>query len=646
MGLSGVASDFLASIGDVDAEILEPQDDPVEIPGAPLPRVGRPRTYSPDRPATAAERQARSAASTRSEKAENRLDHVAVLDFETDPFDKETDAHIAPFTACLYSRNFEPVIIWDENEDSFLDKVIAAIEELPGAYTIYAHNGGKFDFMFFIHKLRGKLSFKGRGLMSAKIGRHELRDSFHIIPEKLASFHKEEFDYSFNLKKNRNARRKQIIAYMVSDCEYLYDIVMGFLSRFGFKISIGQAAMSELRKHYKVGRIGAKVDETLREFFFGGRVECLAGRGHFVGPYKLYDRNSMYPAAMAQLQHPIGSHYIRRERKSGPDGDVKIGPDTFFLDITCRNYGALVVRRQNPDTHEWETTTEQEYGRFKTTIWEYNTALELGLISNIKIHAVIDCAEKSDFSKHILPLYVEKEEASKRLRAIIEKDGGEGLTPHYWEAKQQYMFCKFILNNSYGKFAQNPRNYKETFITGPDDPCPDGYDQLLPSFRNEQFAIWERPALKQGFVNVGTAASITGASRADLMRVIHGATDPIYCDTDSVICRAVDASVPLHPTALGAWDLEKEMDEVIIAGKKLYYYGKIGQEAKGKVKSKGASGLNRADMLKLLDGEIIATKQDGPTLTRNGRQFYMKRKIRATAPLKKNRARKTERVSA
>lgn len=607
--------------------------------------MGRPRTYAADRAATVAERVARSRTVTRAEKAENRLDHVAVLDFETDPFDKETDAHIAPFTACLYSRNFEPVIIWDEDEEAFLDKVIAAIEALPGAYTIYAHNGGKFDFMFFIHRLRGKLSFKGRGLMSAKIGRHELRDSFHIIPEKLASFHKEEFDYTFNLKRNRNARRKQIIAYMVSDCEYLYDIVMGFLSRFGFKISIGQAAMTELRKHYKVGRIGAKVDETLRQFFFGGRVECLAGRGHFQGAYKLYDRNSMYPAAMAQLQHPIGSHYIRRERKSADGSGPAIGPDTFFIELTCRNRGALVVRRQNPDTHEWETTTEQEYGRFNTTIWEYNTALELGLISHIKIHAVIDCPEKSDFAKHIIPLYAEKEAASVRLRAIVEKDGGEGLSPYYWEAKQQYMFCKFILNNSYGKFAQNPRNYKETFITGPDDPAPEGYDQLLPSFRNNQYAIWERPALKQGFVNVGTAASITGASRADLMRVIHNAVDPIYCDTDSVICKAV-SGIEIHPTKLGAWDLEREMDEVIIAGKKLYYYGKIGQEAKGKVKSKGASGLNRADMLKLLDGEIIATKQEGPTLLRTGRQFYMKRKIRATAPLKQNRRRQTERVSA
>jgi hypothetical protein len=576
---------------------------------------------------------------------DNKLDQVAVLDFETDPFDNVAQTEIAPFTACLYSKNFAPVVIWEEDENVFLDKVIEAIENLPGNYTIYAHNGGKFDFMFFVHRLRGKISFKGRGIMSAKIGPHELRDSFHIIPEKLASFHKEEFDYSWLTKGKRKAKKKEIIAYMISDCEYLLDIVLGFLSRFGFKISIGQAAMSELRKHYKIGRIGAKVDETLRQFFFGGRVECLAGRGHFVGKYKLYDRNSMYPAAMAQLQHPIGSHYIRREKKALSSDGPAIGPDTFFIELTCRNRGALVVRRQNPNSGEWETTTDQEYGQFKTTIWEYNTALELGLISHIKIHAVIDCPDKSDFSKHILPLYAEKEQAKIRLDEITARDGGEGLTPYYWEAKQQYMFCKFILNNSYGKFAQNPRNYKETFITGPDDPCPDGYDQILPTFRNDQFALWERPAPRQGFVNVGTAASITGASRADLMRVIHNSIDPIYCDTDSVICKEV-RGIEIHPTKLGAWDLEREMDEVIIAGKKLYYYGKIGQEAKGKVKSKGASGLTRGDMLKLLDGEVIANTNPGVTLTKTGRQFYMTRRIRATAPVKKRKAQKLERHSA
>src|SRR6185312_8763742 len=53
-------------------------------------------------------------------------------------------------------------------------------------------------------------------------------------------------------------------------------------------------------------KIGEHTDEQLRPWFFGGRVECLAGAGHFVagnGGYKLYDVNSMYPSAMANGLH-------------------------------------------------------------------------------------------------------------------------------------------------------------------------------------------------------------------------------------------------------------------------------------------------------------------------------------------------------
>lgn len=634
--MTGIASDFYAELED-DGIILLDDPEPAIRLDQPK-KIGRPRKYHADRPATAQERDTARNHRESAERQQERLRHLAVLDFETDPFDAASGDPIAPFTGCLWSENFEPVIIWEENEEKFVDAIIAAIEALPGAYTIYAHNGGKFDFLFLIHRLRGKVMFKGRGIMSAKIGPHELRDSFHIIPEKLASYHKEEFDYGWLVKSKRKAHKQAIIDYMVSDCVYLYEIVKGFLERFGMKISIGQAAIAEMRKHYKVGHIGAKVDETLREYFFGGRVECLAGRGHFVGAYKLYDRNSMYPASMAFLDHPIGSHYIRRERKSST-GAPAIGPNTFFIELTCRNYGALVTRRENPESGEWETTTAQEYGTFKTTIWEYNMALELGLIEAVKIHAVIDCTEKSNFSKFILPLYAEKEAAKLRLDLLTKQ--GLDNTAEYWAAKKDYTFSKLIQNNGYGKLAQNPRNYKEHELTDPDAKAPAGYDQILPTFRNDFFAIWERPANKKGgFLNVGTAASITGASRADLMRVIHNAVDPIYCDTDSVICRSV-SGIEIHPTKLGAWDLEKEMDEVIIAGKKLYGYKQytdaVGQNSKIKVKSKGVSDVTWDELLRLLDDEIISKTNKGATITKTGRQFYMTRKIRATAPLAKRK---------
>jgi hypothetical protein len=114
------------------------------------------------------------------------------------------------------------------------------------------------------------------------------------------------------------------------------------------------------------------------------------------------------------------------------------------------------------------------------------------------------------------------------------------------------------------------------------------------------------------------------------MRAIAGATDPIYCDTDSLICRSI-SGVDIHPSELGAWDLEAEYSEVIVLGKKLYGCKTIGQEGKNKIRSKGVSGLEWSHLEKMLVGEIVTMTNKAPTFEKTGRQYYMTRNIRATA---------------
>lgn len=581
----------------------------IVMDGAPETR-GRPREHFKDRASTGAERKS----AIRGSKMKARIENIAVLDMETDPFDKELRETIYPFCACLYSNNFDPVVIWEENHEAFVDRVIAEIENLPDEYTIYAHNGGKFDFMFLVHKLRGRVSFKGRGIMSAKIGRHELRDSFHIIPEKLAAYQKETFDYEKMRKAKRGKFKQEIIDYLISDCKYLLEIVIGFAQKFGLKLSIGQAAMAELRTHYKVQTIGENLDAGLRAYFFGGRVECLAGRGHFVGDYKLYDVNSMYPFAMANFQHPISNNYTKRQ-KGG------INDKTIFVELDCENYGALVKRGENN-----ETSATEKRGRFLTTIWEYQAALELGLIDRVRLISMIDCAEVSDFSKFVIPLYAKRLD-TKALLKRLDKN-----TAEYQETKREDIFTKLLLNNAYGKFAQNPRRFKESYITETGAEPPEGYTVPIPAYECPEYSIWQRPSPNKRFNNVGTAASITGAARAVLMRAIAAADDPIYCDTDSLICKNL-AGVEIDAQKLGAWDIEAEFSEVIITGKKQYACKVAGQEAEYKIRSKGVAGLIWGDFVKMLDDQIIEVVANGPTLSKTGKQFYMSRKVRATAPV-------------
>lgn len=596
----------------------------------PVATIGRPRN-NPDVATTNVER----AKASKNKAKEKRHGNIAILDTETDPFDKVSKRKVFPFLAVLYSDNFETIVIWENDFKSWVSKVTAAILALPDEYTIYAHNGGRFDFMFLVSEMRGPISFKGRSIMDARIGSHHLRDSFHLIPEKLAAYQKDVFDYTKLERDVRHLHKDDIVKYCINDCRYLLDLVKKFIGDFGLKLSIGQAAMMEIKKHYEVEKFSEGWDGYIRDYFFGGRVECLRGRGHFTGKFKLYDINSAYPDAMANKQHPIGGMADYRIRSGVPTND------TVFVDVTCDNKGALIARSETG-----ETTASITRGRFKTTIWEYQTALELNLISNVKVHWCLDCSKRSDFSLFVIPLY-EKRIALKQFMTDLKASGQE-LSQAFIEAKKDDMFYKFLLNNGYGKFATNPRRFKEHYITDPGELPPESWFKTdpkhnrLPEFEHPLYWIWSKPAPQFTYYNVGTAASITGAVRATLMHAIHNSIEPIYCDTDSIICKQLN-NVELHKSKLGAWDLEDEFTAVEIAGKKLYAV----QHAKPKlrspeqlkrgivpeytIKSKGTDGVLWNEIAAMIDGKDFDKTNFGPTLTRTGKQDYITRNIRATA---------------
>lgn len=583
----------------------------------------------------------------KNKRREERQRDIAVLDMETDPFDDIVKGIIKPFVAYLYSDQFEPVLIWEESEDEFIAKVCNAIEGLPRQFTIYAHNGGRFDFLFLVRRLRGKVSFKGRGIMSARIGEHELRDSFHIIPEKLAAFQKQSFDYTKMRKDKRNNYRNEIIAYLKSDCVYLFDIVKTFIGQFGLKLSIGQAAMYELKRHYDVKKISDGWDNYLRTFFYGGRVECLKGRGLFKGDYKLYDVNSLYPFVMAGYQHPIGDMFDCKIRRGDP------GPDTVFIDLEATNRGALIGRNSDK-----ETVANISRGRFHTSIWEFDVASRYGLIDVHRINFCIDCLRRTDFSKFVNPLYANRLTSKAELDRL--KQAGREASAAYVDMKKDDIFYKLLLNNAYGKFAQNPRKFKEHYITDPDETPPPEWMKsldylpedergiwLLPEYEGTDYWIWAKPNPMFSFNNVGTAASITGAARAVLLDGLMKADNPIYCDTDSIICRGL-SDVPISKTELGAWDMEDEFTQVVIDGKKLYSTWHAKPRARTPqqladglfpeytIKSKGSSRLTWREMLDMLAGKEVIKVNRAPTLTRYGTQTYVTRTMRATAPLREH----------
>src|SRR5207244_4276943 len=118
-----------------------------------------------------------------------------------------------------------------------------------------------------------------------------------------------------------------------------------------------------------------------------------------------------------------------------------INEKTCFIELTCTNFGALVMRDE-----ENKTSANVRRGRFFTTIHEYNAAIDLGLIDNVRFHSFIDNEQLSNFENFILPLY-EKRLKTKELLAEFKRQciaqGAE-----YDEAKREDIFVKLLLNNA------------------------------------------------------------------------------------------------------------------------------------------------------------------------------------------------------
>lgn len=594
--------------------------DRIVIEGEPEKR-GRPKKWKDD-----GERKRKS----RQELTEDRGNRIATLDFETNPFDNsKPDEKIWPFVVCLYTEQYGAKFAWNDDPTGIIDDTVALLEELPGDWLIYAHNGGRFDYRFLMSRMTGKINFINGAVLQAKIGRHTLRDSLRILPIPLNAYKKDTFNYKWLTPKLRHKHEKQIYEYLEADCVYLYQLVNAFNSRFGPKLTVGQASFAEIKATYpNIQHLGENIDKSFRQYYFGGRVECVAGAGRFVGNYKLYDVNSMYPYVMAHMRHPIGAGFDRSTKRP------KIGPNTCFVELKCKQHGAFPTI----DPFDGKLSFNVEYGTFHVSIHEFNAAQELGLLSNIRILSVIDCKDQTDFHDFVYKFYEERH----RWKAVMNELKEKGLehTDEYLEAKRQDLLVKFILNSCYGKFAQNPRNFTDCFIRawqhGDYSSPPEGFSGM-PKWQDFKYnyEVWEKPSRIFKYNNVATAASITGAARSVLLRGLYNAKDPIYCDTDSIICKHLDG-VPIHPTELGAWDIEEHFSEVMIAGRKTYACKRADDSVK--VRSKGVRGVTWDEMAIVVGGGEVLKHLDAPTINWTGKQVYLNRLIKSTTAVKSNGA--------
>lgn len=507
--------------------------------------------------------------------------------------------------------------------------------------TIYAHNGGGWDWLSLIDYLLtdGHGEFRsisinaaGSKVVTAKVKVNDrisiaLCDSLQLMRsslEKLAPKFtgKNKVDLCGKLPHEIYLENPDLFArYERADVELLIEIMENALKivrehiaeidTFGY--TIGSTALKVFRTVGLNETISIPVDEKLkgflREGYTGGRVECFAP-----GIYesvKVYDINSLYPYAMLMSPVPTSD----RGFWTGENYEVKPG------DVGAFRIAFKQTRRDLPPV-----LTQNGVGIYEGEGVYY--APEIILLKEIDPDCPIKTIEGFCFLDSAL-LFGPFVNRLYTLRKT-DRDGPLGE------------LCKFLLNSLYGKFGQHSERETAIAINDANDYIDAIYDgaEIRPlnasagllletfgqtrdeiGFENECpiFGITRETGCN--FEHVGIAATITSAARCFLYRGIlaAGHENVVYCDTDSVHTLG---ALPAHMVGgeIGQFKLETPEGKTAgaYAGKKLYALRYASGSEKVRAKGVSVGGRNGAllcygDLCRICNGESYKVAFRQPT---------------------------------
>lgn len=535
---------------------------------------------------------------------------ISVADCETDPF----RADRVPEAFCIGFYDGETYVdFWG---DDCVKRFFDFLYSLKRPRRIYFHNGGKFDFFMFLEYLENPVKIINGRIVVARIGIHELRDSYAIIPIPLKAYQKDDTDYSTFEREVREMHKAHILEYLKTDCFYLFDLVSAFNKRFGDMLTVGGTAIKELQKFHPFQRGTKEHDEQFRPFYFGGRVEFWR-QGIFTGPFRIFDVNSMYPDVMRRFKHPTGDKYIIKENPTITNkGEIKgFEGAVYFAEIEGVNNGALPTRtKQGLDF-------QIEQGIFFATGHELRVAITHRLFKPVRCIRAYICMHDITFKTYVDTYHKEKNDAKARQEKAVK------LSVEYNAARIDELFAKFLLNSAYGKFGQNPENYYDWLLL-PANEYPDIDAEPWELYEShDSIKVWRKPIERHSYFDVATAASITGAARSVLLEAIAKSKGVIYCDTDSIILSG-KFGASIDSKKLGAWKEECRGNTIAISGKKMYALFE-GDEKSECVKyaCKGVS-IKPSQIVEMCQGKTIAWECQAPSFKLAGGVAFTKRSVK------------------
>ncbi len=503
---------------------------------------------------------------------------MAVFDVETNPDNHAEQIMTGFFDGQAYT------------EFGSVSDMLAAIHR--GKYrswAIYAHFGGRFDFVHLAAAAdrlgwswNGLLAGRGSRLIALDVyrggrmressrvprGAHVLHfvDSFALLPAKLADLAialapelpKLEIDF-------RKATRAELGIYLERDCRALYAIMTAARKLFrelgtDAKRTIAATSLNLFRRRFQVSDwpCYAWTRRLTTPALHGGRTEVFERKA----PVLLgADVNSMYPTVMSESDPPMHSPRV-----------VGYGREP-------RRYGVYRVKAEIKPCMipPLPLHAERLYfpiGTFETVTWgpEIMAALEDGhgitVLEGIEFEP-----EPGAFQEYVKTLY--------GLRA----NGGA-----------MALVAKLAMNSLYGKFGEKGEVFS---IVKGDKPRPATKDYAGDVILNDSLGILARSGYRASSHMLHHISGwITSCARVKLYHLLNGVTRPAYCDTDSVYSQT---RFPESP-ALGAFKRIDIVHDATFVAPKLYCYDL--ETGAGLVHVKAAKGAPGADPCKGLAGLI------------------------------------------
>lgn len=467
--------------------------------------------------------------------------------------------------------------------------------------TIYAHNGGGWDWLSFIEWVLAKNPSQtfhtienGTRLIAVIVPVDEgptikLVDSLFLSGNPPCSLDEWAKKYLGRGKVKLEQLpewywendRETYHKYHRMDTELLYDTICAFGRLLHSKVApigkLGMTLPSTALRAFQTAFVPYEVtvpgNETLRAAlrsgYVGGRVEVFK-----CGVYEdihVYDFNSLYPSVMASTPVPVSGVACNTSRFD-PNG--------------C---GVYRIRFQQRNRKAKPLLISGGLGVYEGEGWYYTPEIRrLIEMADGKVE-VLDGWEFDEtgvlFRNYVETLYA--------LR-MTDKDGPLGNT------------CKLLMNSLYGKFGQHP--LRSRTIHADADVITEIMEQgHTVDIVNASKGIYRVSELhKTNFEHVGIAGTITSEARGRLWEAFN--TGTVYCDTDSV-----HTTTPISENVgpnLGQLKLEYKGKGVYV-GKKLYA---LDDGKKPKVRAKGVKiggefgfPLDFAGLQSLLSGAKIET---------------------------------------